>query len=483
MDSFMGAPVSERPLSLGTARRRSQGVAVAVVLVIGLAVRLAILANTTDLETSIADERQYVQLAASLAAGHGFAWASGEPTSLRPPLYPAFVAGIWTVSGGTSLQAVRLAQIALSLLTAVLVYEIGRRAFNPRVGLIAGAITWLYPKFIFLDFLILGETLFTLWLVAFVLLAVMLVQRPGAALALACGFALGLGTLTRSVLWPMPVLFCPLLLLVIPGSWARRLLMSALVLAGFAIVVTPWAVRNTRLQGVVTIVDTMGGLNLRMGNYEHTPEDRMWDAVSVSGDRSWVHALTEEQAAGLAPMEVTEGFKDKWAQQKALEYMRAHPGTTLRRAAIKFADFWGLERSFIAGVQQGLYSPPTWFTAIATVLMLVSYTGVAIFAAAGAWLTPPAWRLHLLLLLPILLVTGIHSVVFGHSRYHLPLVPILTVYAAALWNAGLRRSLTRPGPARVGALIAVLLLLAIWTRQIVVVDGARIEALVSRFWS
>ena len=42
----------------------------------------------------------------------------------------------------------------------------------------------------------------------------------------------------------------------------------------------------------VTIVDTMGGMNLRMGNYEYTPDDRMWDAVSLQGEKSWVHGLS-----------------------------------------------------------------------------------------------------------------------------------------------------------------------------------------------
>ncbi len=58
---------------------------------------------------------------------------------------------------------------------------------------------------------------------------------------------------------------------------------------------------------------------------------------------------------------VTEGMKDKWAQRKAIEYMRRASGQTFRRSLIKFADFWGLEREFIAGVQQGLFNPPRWF--------------------------------------------------------------------------------------------------------------------------
>ena len=77
----MGVPLANRGSSLVTAGRRSQGV-VAAVLFVGLAVRLAILASTPDLDARIADELQYVELADSLVSGRGFAWSSGEPTSL-----------------------------------------------------------------------------------------------------------------------------------------------------------------------------------------------------------------------------------------------------------------------------------------------------------------------------------------------------------------------------------------------------------------
>ena len=72
-------------------------------------------------------------------------------------------------------------------------------------------------------------------------------------------------------------------------------MLPALVLFGFAAAVVPWAIRNTRLQEVTTIVDTMGGINLRMGNYEFTPDDRMWDAVSIKGERNWVYGFTTDE--------------------------------------------------------------------------------------------------------------------------------------------------------------------------------------------
>ena len=235
------------------------------------------------------------------------------------------------------------------------------------------------------------------------------------------------------------------------------------MLTGYALVVGPWAIRNTRLQGVVEVIDTMGGINLRMGNYEYTPDDRMWDAVSLTGDKNWVYGIGEAFPDRLP----TEGEKDKWAQHKAIEYMRAHPGTTLRRSLIKFADFWGLEREFIAGVEQGLFTPPAWIATLVSLLVVAAlHATVAILGVAGFWLAPPEWRAHVATLLPVLAIVGIHTIVFGHSRYHLPLVPILAIYAAAFLVTNVRVAWTANRAAIVGAGVTTVVLLAIWIRQI-----------------
>src|SRR5262245_51006594 len=90
-------------------------------LAVGFCLRLIFLANTTSLDTKIVDEQHYARLADHLLAGDGFAWDPGVRTSVRPPLYPATVASIWSVSGARNLQAVRLVQILLAILTAALV--------------------------------------------------------------------------------------------------------------------------------------------------------------------------------------------------------------------------------------------------------------------------------------------------------------------------------------------------------------------------
>jgi 4-amino-4-deoxy-L-arabinose transferase-like glycosyltransferase len=443
---------------------------------IGLLVRLAVLSQTGTLGAKIVDEQQYTQIAENIRAGNGFAWGPGQPTSIRPPLYPGLLAATWTLTGGTNFQAVRILQFLLSLATAALVYWLGATLWNEQAGGLAAAITWLYPSFIFYDALILTETLFTFLLVAFLAATVALIKKPGAVVAIACGVTLGLAALTRSVLWPLPLVLCPALLLMLDAPLIRRLSLSAVVLVAYVLVIGPWAVRNTRLQHVVTVVDTMGGMNLRMGNYEYTPDDRMWDAVSLRGEKNWVHGISNDLTG-----EVTEGQKEKWAQRKAIEYMRSHPRETLRRSLIKFADLWGLEREFIAGVQQGLYSPPLWFAVVASGAILVAYALLAITGALGIWMAAPRdKRAHSILLLPVLVLIAAHTIVFGHSRYHLPLMPLFAVYAGALLtqlSAGVawRRVIAIPG------LATAMILVAVWLRQMVVVDLPRITGLLSRF--
>jgi 4-amino-4-deoxy-L-arabinose transferase-like glycosyltransferase len=446
-------------------------------LAVGFIVRVVVLWQTSTLDARIGDERQYSQIAHSILAGDGFGWGPGQLTSIRPPLYPGLLAVVWSLTGSQNLQAIRILQVLIALATAGVVYLLGVRIYDSRTGRVAAAVCWLYPSFMFFNFLILTETLFTFLLLLFVLLTVMVVQEPRPSTALACGAVLALATLTRSILWPLPLVLCPLLAMLIRGSKSRRLALPALVFLSYTIVILPWAIRNTRLQQVVTIVDTMGGINLRMGNYEYTPDDRMWDAVALSGTKSWVYGLPPPEPGET----ITEGRKDKWAQREAIQYMRAHPLTTIRRSFIKFADFWGLEREFIAGVETGLFDPPRWFEIVGSLVIVGGYALVAIIGGVGLWIAPPRdWRVQWLVLLPVALIVAGHTIVFGHSRYHLPIIPILGLYAAQALAVDRTSLRTVPQPAWIGAAVTVVMFVSIWVRQLVLVDFARIGALVGR---
>ncbi|HEX6209275.1 MAG TPA: glycosyltransferase family 39 protein [Methylomirabilota bacterium] len=407
---------------------RSTGRLLAIVLASGLALRLVLLGATSGLPPRIADEQSYLALATSLADGRGYASESG-PTSLRPPLYPALVASLWTLSGTRSLQLVRAVQVLLGLVMAVVVYRLGRDLFDERTGALAAALVWFYPPLVFSTYLLLTETLFTC-LVVFVLAAYRhTLARDSGGAAFGTGTLIGLAALTRSVLWPFAPVLAVVTLLVAGGTPRRRLALGALLLAGWAVTLAPWAVRNTRLWGMPVVVDTMGGLNLRMGNYEFTPNDRIWDAVSKRGEESWVHGLPPSPPGGGT---WNEAQKERWARDQAVAYMAAHPGETALRAAIKLGDFWALDRDFAAGIYRGLYEPPAWFAVPATAAMLLAHPLVIVLAVVGAWARPPSdWRFHLTAWLLVGFVCALHVIVFAHPRYRLPLTPIFCLYAGS----------------------------------------------------
>ena len=451
-----------------------------VILGVGLALRLAIFVNTADTELRIVDEQHYHRIATNLIEGHGFAKAPGEPTSMRPPLYPFLVRVLWGASGddARSLQLVRLFQIFLSLANVVLVYRLGLLVYDQRVASIAAGLLCFYPSLVGFNYLLLTEVLFTFLITASAYCYARLVPAGRLRWAFVTGLVLGLAALTRSIAWPFAVMLCPFLLLGLKGQLIRRVSAVAVLVLGFAIVVSPWSIRNTKLQGEFALVDTMGGFNLYMGNYEFTPLNRAWAAIGIRGDKSWSAQLFGDSTLPLA---LTDGEKEKVARKEAVEFIKQNPLLTLHRSLVKFLNFWGLERSLIAGWKRGNYEPPGWFIGIASILIVVSFPFVLVLGTIALFASKqPDWRNRAYFVLLACVLSGIHSLIFGHPRYHLPLIPLLCLFAALgieQW-----RQLGSSFFLRTRVLLPVGILFFVflgWARDVLIVDSTRIRDLLS----
>jgi 4-amino-4-deoxy-L-arabinose transferase-like glycosyltransferase len=447
----------------------------ALVLAIGLTLRLTVAAWLWLYapRLDVWDESDYDTLAINLAQHADFAYEPGQPTSLRPPLYPAIVAAVYLVAGEHNYTAVRVLQAAVGTLTAWIVFALARGLYDERTGIVAAAICVCYPSLVAATGVILTETLFTFFLCAACLLLQQCLSRDRLWRFAALGAVLALGALTRSILWLFPPVLLLFLLAFDPNRYfGRRLLHATIAVVAFAVVIAPWAYRNTKLQQTFTAVDVMGGRNFMMGNYEFTPIDRPWDAISITGDNAW-HAVLRAhtpEAKGA-----TQGQLDKLALKYGLQYVWQHPEQSLARDVAKFFHFWQLERELVAGLSLGYWGglPKPWVLALAAAIV-GSYVSVLSAGILGWALRPPKqWRMHLFLLLIVAFVCGIHTLVFAHSRYHLPLMPLLGIYAAAAWTA--RRTLLtqwrRPAFWLAGTLCLVLALS--WWRELPI-DIARL---------
>lgn len=446
---------------------------VLMALAVGVVARAILLLVAGGIEPRIVDEQHYIELAESLYEGHGLSWANGQATSIRPPLYPAFLASVWTIAGVRSLVAVRIVQMVLALATVWLVYRLGTGMFDARTGALAALGVALYPSLLFANATLLTETLFTLLLVLTMWLCHLALRDGSWAKIALAGACCGLAALTRSVLWPFPLVGWAVVIAASPGSWRRRVALGAMFCACHALVLTPWAVRNTRLQGGFVVVDTMGGFNLWMANSDATPTDRIWAAVGQGGEERMAEAL----AAAFPGRRPTEGEKDRWGREAAFRFMIDHPALTFNRSLRKFADFWGLDRELLAGITQGLYSPPLFLGLPMGAAVILAYPATMVLAAIGIWLTRKgAWPTHLMIGTLILFVCAIHTLVFGHSRYRLPLMPFMLIYAAAAVRARSWRPLLAWWRI-VGAGSMIAVLSAIWIQEILVRDAERVRAL------
>ena len=441
-------------------------------LVAGVLVRLALWAWFRDQPIHIWDEQDYNRIAVNLVQRGEFGLHAGTPTSLRPPLYPTTLAVVYRLFGLENFQAVRLLQAGLSLLTALLLFRLGSEVSGRRVGYWLSALYAFYPSLLGFNTLLLTEVLFTFLLCAACLLLIRTLRHQSMLYLLGAGVVLGLGALTRSVLWPFSVVLSILLLWWWPGDLKRRGAAAGLLAAAFAVTIAPWVFRNTRLEETIVVIDTIGGRNFMMGNYRFTPLYRAWDAVALQGEESWYHEL----ATTYPPSElVTQGQIDRLAFRHGIAFVLDNPGLTLQRDVVKVFHFWGLERELIAGAARGYFGEiPKPAILLLTLLIFGSYTSALISGLFGMVMVPPSdRRVHRLLLLVIGFICAVHVVTFGHSRYHLPIMPIVLLYSAsALVQAGEIWRRRHERSFHLAAGLSGIFILG-WLGEILFVDGER----------
>ena len=256
----------------------------------------------------------------------------------RTPGYPLFLTVVLAVVGD-DLRRVALAQHLLGVGTAALTYLLGRFTFGRPVGLVGGLLVAISAPLLVYEHYILTEALFTFVLTA-ALVALTLGARMGhSGWYLFGGALVGLAALIR----PIGQLVLPLALLacvVAPPRSVRASLASAgLVLAGFAVFVVPWTIRNQLAYNLATPSTFGRTLIARTASYDrgfefydpgHPPIDadperiRALQIVQQGSDRRQSDgeiATRLRQELGLGPVEVNALMRDI-----ALEAIWRQPG-------------------------------------------------------------------------------------------------------------------------------------------------------------
>ena len=415
-------------------------VAVVVVLVVSLAVRLVFLAGRHTAPFS--DMVGYEERALLLLHEGTFQTGGAFGATYHAPGYLIFLAAVFGLAG-ERLWVVYLVQSVLGVATLWGIELLGVRLFSSRVGLIALVLGAAYVPFFAYAHLLLPETFFVCLVVFCAYAVVRGVQDASPWWLLAGGVLCGCAALTRSVALLLPAAFAVWLVLAPAGARSgRRPLASGRVRLGLLLFVgamllmlAPWVVRNVADQHRFIPGDTVGGLNLLIGN--HPGASGSFDEQAV-----WANAAVQAAVAqGKREAALDAVFRDQ-----ALAWIVAHPADFLLLSGRRALYFVVGVRDWVMNgmgsrALDTVSDASFWYTWAVVSLALVG--GVAGLFGRRRTLLPLACLLYFL---------AVVAVFYWQARYRLPAMPfavLLAAYAIDVVSRGGRR----------GALIAVLAIL------------------------
>src|SRR5262249_43426595 len=149
------------------------------------------------------DEVEFDIYAWNVAQGRGYRGPSPDVTdqdhltAYRVPAPSLMWAGLYLLFGHRY-DVVRVTHMMIGSLACLLVYGIGRRCFDERVGMLAAAAYAVYPTGLFYSTQLLSEPLAALLLLWFLLAALQFAENDSLRRALVAGLLLGMAILSRA---------------------------------------------------------------------------------------------------------------------------------------------------------------------------------------------------------------------------------------------------------------------------------------------
>ncbi len=379
------------------------------ILLLAAGLRLGLALAVPDSFGMRADAEEYIGVARNWLQTGVFGENAGIPYAVIPPAYPAFLALIFGVSGG-SLLAARLAQAALGAATVWLVYAIGRQLFSERAGVWAAGLAAVYPPLALYVTFYLTETLYTFFALLFVYGFARWQAAPQARYAVlsAAGFALAL--LTRETLVLLPLAF-PLLFWWGRLNWREggRFL---LFFGGAALLfVAPWLARNALTFDAFFFTERTDALR-----YEWTGEGYL-----SSEFEEWVQTneapLTEEQRH----YEYLR-YYGRAVDMRDPAFLLAQPGQYVTFLGRRLVEFW-LHPVGLESLPENLLLRAGYIAFHALLVGLATFQMVRLLPRRDAGMA--------LLTLCLLYITLIGLFLRRPlPRYTLPFTPLLFLYAA-----------------------------------------------------
>lgn len=410
---------------------------VGLVLLLALALRLGAVNNTIVDDPLRADAFDYYSYAANMKYHHIYSRThytedgAPKPDAYRTPGYPALLVPLisYPPDSAMILRITRV-QALLDCLTVLLALAVFRQFMAPGWALGATLLTALSPHLISMTTFMLSETLFTL----LTILATWLLMRARTnglrTLAALAGCVIAAAALTRPTLQYFIVPAAALLLL--QGNFRAQLRLVLPFVLGFALVFTPWTIRNIVQTG------TMADPTLTINAYHHGmyPDFRYQDRPETTGMPYRFNPRNAEFSTDKSAVlhEIARRFREEPARHLKW-YLFGKPVSLLSWSVLT-----GMGDVFVFPVKASPFLSQKDYLAVLSIMKALHWPLVilAVVASILVWLPAFARRISMnalfslrLLSLLMLYFIALHMVAAPFPRYGIPLRPY--IYGMALF--------------------------------------------------
>lgn len=357
---------------------------------------------------------QYETIALSVVQRGEYAIEPGRPTSMREPVYPLFIAAVYSVAGERPGLVVFL-QCLLSAATGWLLWLTGRRLFDERTALAALAVFMLYPQSVYYCAYFFRESLLCLAFGALLWASLGWKAAPGDPEgdrgAWAGGLAATAFGMANSAVLPACAL-CGILLFVVapPKTKVRRF---ALYTVPLVLAFAAWTARNYAVQGRLIAGSTHGG-------------EEFYRALVVppglqNSEKGWAILRGDPIYDQVAPL--SEAERNEVMTKASFAWISAHRGVFASRVVQGVAKFWKPWPYRMKSYQQSY--------ALLVAVSLLSDGWIIPLGFLGLWLFRARWRDLPVLPASVLALTGVYGAVHAVIRYRLPLMGGMILLACA----------------------------------------------------
>jgi hypothetical protein len=354
------------------------------------------------------DGLQYHRIALNQLAGYGHALEPGKPTTMRPPLYPLFLAGIYALTGADYRHALYAQAIFHSLLVFPLFWMGFLISNRVSIGILSAGLFSVHTSFEIVSRLC-RENITVILVVMFLWSVYEGCREPKVRKFVVAGLLSGLLGLTNPVFMPLgTVLFLASLFWVKSRKFAKLLFIQALI---SMLIITPWLIRNQMVPD--------------RGQEKHINSTLLYGYYPAFTDKWWwpvTDMVTLEKERGKASCFFASQVHGRDMSSELRGKILSHPFGTVKLAISRILILW--------------VSPPVGTSLLKSYSPFLSSTGLVlqyffVFSGLAVLACKLPQRPELLVFAVLtLFLTGIYAIIHAIRRYGYPLTPQMCIFFA-----------------------------------------------------